>query len=672
MTSEADSAEALYQRAYTLSVQGRLDEARAYAERCIALDPRHAEAHNNLGYIALSQGRFAEAIGHYKKAIDSKPDYAKAHYNLGLALASLGRLDEAVPCFQRALAIQPDFAAALLQLGNALDKQDRLNEAAECYRRAAVLQPENALAHFWLGHALTRQLNRGDAAGNTPRLEDVLASYRRALTLRPDFPEALSNFGVVLLANQRYGEAAAAFARLIEEAPDCDYAWGNLLEARLYDCDWTDYRQIVRKIEDAVRGGRHAANPYAFLMVSNSPSDQLACARLYTERCHPSRPLPRQGTRHSRPRIRLAYLSADFHDHPMPYLMTGLFETHDRDRFETFAYSFGKKKTGPMRERLIDAFDHFCDVQADSDRAIAEVMRAREIDIAVDLSGFTQGCRPGIFAYRAAPVQVSYMGFPGTLGSDYIDYIIADRHVIPRGDEAFYTEKVVRLPDTYWVTDYRSRASAPTPSRTELNLPSSGLVFCCFNHSKKINPDLFDIWIRLLKRIDGSVLWLLDTSDNAKRNLCLEAQRRGVAPDRLIFAPRAAAELHIARHREADLFLDTLPYNAHTTASDALWAGLPVVTCTGRTFAGRVATSLLEAAGMPELITHDLGEYEALAYHLATTPALIDGYKARLEQNRLSCPLFDTERFRRHIESAYVQMWERFQRGEPPGAFDVI
>jgi len=310
-------------------------------------------------------------------------------------------------------------------------------------------------------------------------------------------------------------------------------------------------------------------------------------------------------------------------------------------------------------------------VRGISDNDVAAMLRAQEIDIAVDLKGYSKGCRPAIFAQRAVPVQVNYLVYPGTMGADYMDYIIGDREVIPEGDDVFYAEKVVRLPDSYQVNSARRVNTAKNPGRAAAKLPESGFVFCCFNNNYKITPDIFDVWMRLLDRIDGSVLWLLEGNAAASRNLRLEAEARGVRAERLVFAPRMPPSDHLARHRLADLFLDTLPCNAHTTASDALWAGLPVLTCRGTAFPGRVAASVLRAIGLPELIAENLDDYEALAFKLATTPALMADLRTRLARNRTTYPLFDIDRYRRHLESAYVAMYERYQRGEPPHSFSV-
>jgi protein O-GlcNAc transferase len=412
--------------------------------------------------------------------------------------------------------------------------------------------------------------------------------------------------------------------------------------------------------------------PFENVAVSGSPRDQLECARLWIGDTCPARATPLwSGQRYRHDRIRLAYLSADFHEHAIAYLVAGLFEQHDRTRFDTIGISFCPDRDSEIRTRLKSSVGRFIDVRNKTDLEAAALLRDMEVDVAVDLTGLTGGSRPGMLALRPAPIQVNYLGYPGTMGADYIDYVIADRTVIPESDRPHYSEKVVYLPDTYAAADSRRRIADPTTSRAEAGLPETGFVFCSFNNSYKITPCMFDIWMRLLREIDGSVLWLLAADEAAVANLRREASARGVAADRLVFAQRTPVADHLARHALADLFLDTLPYNAHTTASDALWAGLPLVTCPGSTFAGRVAASLLNAVGLPEFVTHSLEDYAALALRLARDCDFLTATKSKLAQNRGTHPLFDTARFTRNIEAAYERMWALFQNGEPAAGFDV-
>jgi predicted O-linked N-acetylglucosamine transferase (SPINDLY family) len=386
---------------------------------------------------------------------------------------------------------------------------------------------------------------------------------------------------------------------------------------------------------------------------------------------HP--PLPRvwRGEISSHDHIRIGYFSADFRTHPIAQLIAGLFEHHDKSRFEISAFSYGPDDTSVLRDRIRSAVENFIDVRAMTDEEIAQFVRHREIDVLVDLTGLWQYNRFSVLSRRVAPVQVNFLGYAGTTGADWMDYIIADRTIIPKDHLRFYSEQVVWLPDTYQPNDNKRRISERLPTRAECNLPEAAFVFCCFNRTNKITPEIFSVWMQLLAAIESSVLWLIETNPIATQNLRNEAKARGISPERLVFAPKMPLGDHLSRHRQADLFLDTLPYNAHTTASDALWAGVPVLTRLGEAFAGRVAASLLKAVGLPELITTSLAGYEALALKLAREPSFLAAIKAKLAHNRESHPLFDAGRFTRHIEAAYTTMWQRYQRGDPLKAFAV-
>ncbi len=658
------STQALLNLGNALSQDGAYEEALTAYDRALALKPGFLEAMNNRASTLRRLGRLDDALAVYDRVLGLSPAIADAHYNRGNVLRELKRFDEALASYQRALAINPNDAEALNNRGVTLHCLRRFDEALTNYEDALSIRPGYV-------QALS---NRGNTLVELGRFDEALASYAGALALAPGFAEALNNRAATLSTLHRHDEAADDFARLLAIAPEYPYAPGNLMRSRLHCCDWRDHASTIDAIVAAVRAGRRASVPFSFLAIADAPAEQLQCARLFAAEQAPGDPVREPlcaGERYHHERIRVAYLSADFCEHATAYLMAELFETHDRTRFETFAYSFGADDASAMRKRLERAFDHFVDVRANSDREVAEMLRAAEIDIAVDLKGYTQGSRAGILVHRPAPVQVNYLGYPGTMGADHIDYLIADARVIPPGQEGLFSEQVVRLPATYQVNDSKRAIAARTPSRVELGLPASGFVFCSFNNCYKITPPVFDVWMRLLDRVPGSVLWLLADSAVAMRNLGREAEKRGIAPGRLVFAPRMALADHLARQRAADLFLDTLPVNAHTTASDALWAGLPVLTCMGRAFAGRVAGGLLHAIGLPELITRYLVEYEALALRLATTPDLLADIRKRLERNRLSQPLFDAARYRRHLESAYITMWERHRRGETPAGFDV-
>jgi len=442
------------------------------------------------------------------------------------------------------------------------------------------------------------------------------------------------------------------------------FAQGGRLFAKFLLGNWTNLPAELSDLVAAVRAGKPVVAPFEFLGMSWSAADQLACAKCATAE-QPRVPSAWGGEIYCHDRIRIGYFSADFRTHPVAQLVAGLFEHHDKSRFEVSALSYGPDDGSELRDRLKAAVENFVDVRAMPDDEIAESIHRREIDILVDLTGLTQYNRFSVLSRRAAPIQVNFLGYAGTTGADWMDYIIADRTIIPNDHFGFFSEQVVWLPDCYQPNDNKCHVSERLPTRLECSLPETALVFCCFNSTNKVTPEIFDVWMRLLVAVEGSVLWLLETNPTATENLRNQAKACGISPQRLIFAPKLPLADHLSRHAHADLFLDTLPYTAHTTASDALWAGLPVLTCLGETFAGRVAGSLLQAVGLPELITTSLEDYEALALRLAREPALLASIKAKLARNRETYPLFDTARFTRHIEAAYTTMWQRYQNRLP-------
>lgn len=694
--AQPSATAALFQEGLALHRSGQVGKAEAAYREILAGEPKHADALHLLGVIHQQRGEYGRAAELIGLSIAENPRKAAPHSNRGIALHHLGQFEEALASFERALSLKPDYLEALHNRGNTLRALKRHGEALACYDRVLQLAPGMLDAHLCRGDVLRElkqhsqalasfdralQLDptftaamicRGNALQALGRSEEALACCNRVLELRPDLHEVFNNRGSALRDLKRYSEAAEAFGRLAASRPQFDYVHSNQLHSQLYCCDWSNYDKSVQNIMSQVAAGRRADVPFSFLAISTSPAEQLQCAQAYVADRYPasSKPLWSGGS-YQHEKIHLAYLSADFHEHATAYLMASLFETHDRERFHVTAVSFGPDADDRMRRRLVSAFDDFVDVRSRSDLDVALLMRELEIDIAVDLKGFTTGNRCGVLAHRAAPIQVNYLGYPGTMGADYIDYLIADARVIPTGHLPFYSEKIVHLPDSYQVND-RSRAISPlTPTRKEAGLPDQGFVFCCFNNNYKIAPGIFSRWMRLLKMVPGSVLWLFGDNADAMRNLRSEANRGGVEPSRIVFAPRVSLEDHLARHRLADLFLDTLPCNAHTTASDALWAGLPVLTCMGNTFAGRVAGSLLSAIGLPELVCENPDQYEAEAFRLATTPQALAELRKRLERNRLSSPLFDTERFRKHLEAAYIAMWKNQLQGKPPEGFAV-
>jgi predicted O-linked N-acetylglucosamine transferase (SPINDLY family) len=606
-------------------------------------------------------GQFAEAEHIYRSILTAEPGHFDAAHLLGLIYLQRGEYADAERQIGRAIEINPHIEGAYNNRGNALKRLERLDEALVSYDKAIALKPDFAEAFNNRANAL-QVLNRPDSA---------LASYDKAIALKPDHLETISNRASVLSDRKRFPEALAdcekAFAIDPGHARTTRVAVGCLLQA----CDWRALESQKKNIAAALAVGSSVVTPFDHRALSGSEEEHLLSARLWVaDECPPAATPLWRGERYRHDKIRLAYLSSDFREHAVAHLIAGVFERHDKDRFETIAISFGRDDKSEPRARIVFAFDHFIDVQDRSDAAVAALMREMEIDIAVDLNGHTKDSRPGILAFRPAPLQANFLGYPGTIGADYLDYIIADRFVIPEAHRTYYSEKVVYLPDTYQANTKR-RVADKIYTRAEAGLPESGFVFCSFNNTYKIMPEIFEIWMRLLHRVEHSVLWLLEDNSYAVSNLRREAEARGIPSEKLIFAPRKKPADHLARQRLADLFLDTLPYNAHTTASDALWMDLPVLTCPGHTFPGRVAASLLNAIGLPELVTDSLSAYEALALALARDPARLAAIKVKLATHRDTFPLFDTGRFTRNLEAAFVEMWRRHQNGGPPESFTV-
>src|SRR5262249_7069672 len=571
--------------------------------------------------------------------------------------------EEAVATYELALAVWPGYAEALSNHGMALHEMRRFEDALASYQQALAVRPRYA-------EALS---NRGNTLLELRRFEDALASYEQALAARPDYAGALNNRGSTLRQLRRLADALASYEKAVALEPDHRHALSGLADCAMKLCDWKRREKLSRDVCRHVSEQRSIISPLVFLGYSADQSLQLTCGRNYFRDLFSVPPQSLwDGAIRRNDKIKLAYVSADFRAHPMAYLTAELFELHDRSQFDVIAMSLGPDDGSEVRARLQAAFDQFFDVGRRSDQDIARLLKDLRVDIAIDLQGHTKDARPGVFAFRPAPIQVSYLGFPGTLGGDFIDYVIADAVVLPLDQQSYYTEKIVHLPKCYQVNDRKRPLAACNPTRTEVGLPAEGFVFCCFNNSWKITPAVFDVWMRLLVELEHSVLWLRNDNTDSEKNLRTEAVARGVDATRLIFAGRIESyEHHLARYGLADLFLDTLPYNAHATASDALWAGLPLLTCQGEAFAGRVAASQLYAIGIPELVTHSLEEYEAQALRLAREPDVLRNYRTRLAENRLTHPLFDTDRFRRHIETAYCHMWELWQRGEKPKTFAI-
>ena len=660
---------ALNNRGLALRTLRRLPEAVEAYEKVLALMPDHNDARYNLGVALLDQQRSADALAAFDAAAPKRPNDPELLNNRGVALWNLGRPAEALASLDAAIAVEPGFVEAWGNRGLALRDLARLDEALASFETVTRLAPDNAVGWNSRGSVL-RELKRYDAA---------IEAYSRAIAISPLYAEALNNRGYTWWAHkQQYAPALADLERAIAIDPGHPYALGEILHLKMYGADWAGFDALKGQVEAGVRLGQRVARPFMFQAVSDNPEDLQACSRIWARDKFfevPSAPHDR-AARKAHEKIRIGYVSGEFREQATAILMAGLYEAHDRQKFEVIAVDNTGLDTNTltddaMRTRLEKAFDKIIDVSVLSDEAAAEAIRAAEIDILVNLNGYFGKPRMGVFARRAAPLQVNYLGFPATLGASTMDYILADAIVLPEDEHRFYDEKVATLPGSYQVNDNRGRAISPVPSRAEAGLPQTGFVFCNFNNAYKLTPSTFDSWMRILKAVPDSVLWLLESRPPFADNLRREAGARGVDGGRILFAPDRSPADHLARLSLADLFLDTLPYNAHTTASDALWAGVPLLTLRGKAFAGRVAASLLTAAGLKELITETPQEYEALAVKLATGAKALKLLRDKLKKNRATCDLFSTEKTTRAIEAAYAAMWQRWLAGEKAESFSV-
>ena len=639
-----------------------LEALRSYDE-ALRLRPNHAETCNDRGLALQALGRLEEAIASYSAALSFRPNYAEACYNRANAHAAVNRFEAAEADYRKTLECGLSRPEVYNNLALVLGETGRTEEAVEHLRRAIRLHPGFADGWYNLAAALER----------LGRQEEALTGYDRALSGRPDFPRAHVARGQLLMQMRRPADALVSFEQAMRLEPRFPWLRGNWLGARLYLCEWAGFEEEVRRLAEEVRAGHPAVAPLTSLSLLDSPALQRRAAELWAPRATPLATPPAPGqSASSDARIRIGYFSADLRTHPVAALSAGMFEHHDRARFEVFAFSFGPDTADAVRARLKSGFEHFLDVKDRSDQEIAGLARSLGIDIAVDMQGFTEHQRPGIFAHRAAPVQASYLGYAGTLGTSYTDYLIADGMVVPEESRGDYAEKIVYLPHCFQPNDRSRQISDRSFSRFELGLPEEGFVFCCFNAVYKIQPAMFACWMRILRQVPGSVLWLSPMGERAAANLRAQARRCGIDPVRLIFAPKMPGiEVHLARYRAANLFLDTLPYGAHATASDALWAGVPLLTIRGNAFAARVGASLLSTLGIEELITTSLPEYEQLAVVLASNRPRLERLRVRLAAARLTTPLFDTEGYTRSMEAAYGAMLGRSRRGLPPDHLDL-
>jgi protein O-GlcNAc transferase len=663
---------------------GRVEEALRCYDRALALAPALPEAHNNRANALVDLARFEEALASSDYALRLRAAYPDALNNRAIVLCRLKRPQEALVSLDRALELQPQFAAAYANRAAALIDCDRLEDALADSERALRIDARQVDARNNRGLALQRlgrhaealdsldealrlhpgyaeaHVNRGNVLRELGRHEEALASIDRALRLQPDLLGALNDRARLLADLGRHEEAATGFALVVEQAPDFELAPGHLLHCRLRSCDWTDYEVSVTRVLAAVETGALAAAPLWCLALTDSAALQLTCARTFARRQTPRAalpmppPVPRQSL--EKARVRLAYLSSDFREHAVSRLLAGIFEHHDRARFEIIGIALSAADDSDLGRRVSAAFERWEEASQLTDEEIAVLIRRLEVDVLVDLNGWTREMRPGVLARRPAPVQINYLGYPGTSGAEYIDYLIADDFVVPPAVSRFYSERVIALPHVFQANDDRRSAGATVPTRAAAGLPEKALVLGSFCRAGKLTPMLFDVWCRLLGANHDSVLWLVADGDAARRNLLREAAERGVAPARLLFAPRLTYGEHLARIPLADLALDTFPFNGGATTSDVLWAGVPVLTCAGEAFASRMTGSLLRALELPELITRDLDEYARIGLALLRRPQDLRQVRSKLWANLRTTRAFDSSAKCRELESVYEQI----------------
>ena len=622
----------------------------------LKIDPHNPESLFHLGNRLRERGEHEAAIDHFERALERTPGHPGVLNNLGLALEASGDAQRAEACYREVLTAQPQHADALANLANLLQGQRRYREAVLAYEKAIAVRRDFP-AKFWRA--------RGVALGELGAFADAEQSFREAARLAPDHLRTQIKLGSMCLLQAKFEEADTPLTRALELDPGSAYALTMHTHNRMQLCIWEgleeSFARLRALITEAKQGAADNAVPFPLLAMPLGPEIELLSASAAARQIAApiaSKRLPESANRPPPgKRLRVGLVSSDFRDHAVGHLLIECLERIDRSRIETFGYSLVPEDRRAFGQRIVGALEHFADCRFESAEQTARRVRGDGVELLIDLNGYTMHARTELFAFKPAPVQLSWLGYLGTMGAPWVDYVMTDRFVCPPAAQAHFTERFLYLPDCYCPSDNKRAVAKRPPTRAQCALPEQAFVFCCFNTSYKILPGVFAVWMRLLAAVPGSVLWLAPSHATAAVNLRREAAARGIDPARLVFAPRVELAEHLARHVHADLFLDTTPYNAGTTANDALFMGVPVLTCAGETMASRVAGSQLRAIGLTELITENLADYETLALRLAREPALLATYRARLAANRATHPLFDMARYARNIEDAMQRLW---------------
>ena len=649
-------------------------------KKAINLRSNNAEIYNLYAIVLLHLKKFNLAIENWNIAIKLRPEYLEAYNNRGNVLLELGKSTEALKSFEKAIELKPDFAEAYNNQGNALLKLKRIDSALKSYEKSISLMPNYYQAYHNCGRAFYERNKKNEILKNYEKskkfnsdLDSAIKNYKKAIELKPDFAEAYFDLGSIFSEVNKNDAAVEYYQKAIDLKKEFGAKLGILIHTQLKLCDWSTINKDLKDIEDKILSFEKLSSPFFLLSIKDSLKLQKINAEKWfkNEFRSTNNNLEKISKKQNNKKIKIGYYSADFREHAMGHLLANLFELHDRSKFELYGFYFGPDVNDDVFKRIVKTFDKFVNVNSKTETEIAQISKDFQIDIAVDLMGYTRDSRFKIFIEKCAPIQVNYLGYPGTLGANCIDYIIADKVLIPEESQEYYSEKIVYLPNSYQANDSKKKVSKKIFTREEIGLPKNNFVFCSFNQRYKILPKTFDSWMQILKRVDNSVIWLLESNEKSSENLKKEAANRGIDPKRIIFSKALPLEEHLARHKAADLFIDTFPYNAHTTCSDSLRVGLPVLTLQGETFASRVSSSLLNAVGLKELITYSSKEYEDLAVEFATDASKLKNIKNKLEINKNKLPLFNTKLFTSHIEQAYFEMYKRYNKNEKPENIEI-
>ena len=637
--------------ALTLFNLSEFDNALECLNKAIKIDQNYAEAYYNRGNVFLKLQKKESALKSFDHAIKLKPDYKIALNNRGNLLKDIGKLDEALISYLRAIKVKPINPEEINNCGNIYFEMERYSEALNYFSTAIKINPNFYQAHYNLGKVLNKIGNKDKA----------IESYKNSIQLNNKFVNSFFNLGSIYLEQKNYSEALNCFEKVLDVKPDQDFLLGNIFYTNSSLCDWSSFEAIKEELENKIRDNQKVCLPFHSLALTDSPEIQKIASETYFKSQFQG--ISREkfcNFKYDNKKIKVAYYSSDFHSHATMYLIANLFELHDKNKFEIIGFSYGRSPKDEMNTRANSAFDHFFDVSEKTDKEIAKFSRNLKIDIAVDLKGYTRDNRFGIFVERCSPIQVSYLGYPGTLGSNCIDYLIADKTIIPKASQKFYSEKIIYMPDTYQVNDPTIKIDYKNLKKSNYGLPENKFIFCSFNQNYKITPSVYNIWIKILKETKDSIIWILIENNKSRDNLLEKLRSSQIDRDRLIFTEKLPHKDHLCRLKLADLFLDTFPCNAHTTASDALRSGVPVLTYKGKTFASRVAASLNYSFGLSDLVAKDDKEYLDLATEIGNNSEKLLHFKKLVNENFDKKPLFDTKSFTKNLEKAFCLAQDRF------------